>query len=93
MKINILVRLKNKAFWIAIIPAIFLLIQIVARVFGYELDFGNLPDELIELVNVIFMILTIVGVVTDPTTKGIGDSKRALGYNEPFSDKEVKAND
>lgn len=91
MKINILVRLKNRAFWVTIIPAILLLIQCVASVFGYSLDFGMLSDKLIAVVNAVFAVLAILGIVTDPTTKGIGDSERALSYEKPFSDKEEKS--
>ena len=60
--INWLVRIKNKSFWIALIPAILLLIQVVAAVFG---------------------VLAILGIVVDPTTSGITDSKQALTYTEP----------
>ena len=60
--INWVVRIKNKAFWVALIPAVLLLIQVVAAVFGYTLD---------------------LGVITDPTTKGITDSDQALTYTEP----------
>ena len=41
--INWKVRIKNKLFWIALIPAVLLLVQTVCSVFGIELDFGNLP--------------------------------------------------
>lgn len=81
--INWLVRLKNKTFWVAIIPAILLLVQVVAAVFGYELDLGDLGNKLLDVVNAAFSVLVILGVVTDPTTNGIGDSKQALTYTEP----------
>ena len=29
------------------------------------------------------ILLTILGIVNDPTTRGLGDSARALGYREP----------
>ena len=80
MKINWIVRIKNKAFWLAIIPAVLLLIQAVADVVGYQLDFGDISDKLIAVVNAVFLVLSILGIVTDPTTDGIGDSTRALTY-------------
>lgn len=83
MKINWLVRVKNKNFWIAIIPAMLLLIQVVAAVFGYTLDLGDLGNKLLAIVNAAFSVLTILGVVTDPTTAGISDSTQALTYSEP----------
>lgn len=83
MKINWLVRVKNKAFWVAIIPAVLLVIQAVASVFGYTLDFGDLGNKLLAVVNAVFSVLVILGVVTDPTTEGVTDSKQALTYTEP----------
>ena len=41
MNINWIVRVKNKAFWVAIIPAVLLLVQVVAAVFGFTLDLGD----------------------------------------------------
>ena len=81
--INWLVRIKNKTFWIAIIPAILLLIQVVASIFGYTLDLSELGDKLLSIVNAIFSILVVLGVVADPTTAGITDSEQAMTYTEP----------
>ena len=85
MKINWLVRLKNKNFWISVIPAILLLIQVVAAVFDFKLDLGELGNKLIAVVNAVFVLLTILGVVNDPTTAGISDSTQALTYSKPKS--------
>lgn len=84
--INWLVRVKNKAFWVALIPAVLLLIQVVAAVFGLTIDLGDLGNKLLDVVNALFMILAILGVVTDPTTAGITDSTQALEYTEPKKD-------
>lgn len=81
--INWLVRAKNKAFWIALIPAILLLIQVIAAVFGITLDLGDLGNKLLAVVNALFAVLSILGIVTDPTTSGITDSEQALTYTEP----------
>jgi phi LC3 family holin len=83
MNINWQVRLKHKTFWLAIIPAVLLLAQAVASVFGFTLDFTDLAGKLAAVVEAAFVVLTILGIVVDPTTKGIGDSARALGYTEP----------
>ena len=83
MNINWTVRIKNKTFWLALIPAVLLLIQVVAAVFGFTLDLGDLGDKLIAVVNALFAVLVILGVVTDPTTEGVGDSVQALSYTEP----------
>ena len=84
--INWIVRIKNKNFWLAIIPAVLLLVQTVAAVFGYSLDFGELGNRLIAVVNAEFGVLVILGVVNDPTTAGIADSKQARTYSSPKED-------
>ncbi len=86
MKINWKVRIKNKNFWLTIIPAVLLLIQVVASVFGFALDLGDLGNRLLAVVNALFGVLAILGVVTDPTTAGVSDSALALTYSEPKGD-------
>lgn len=86
MKINWLVRVKNKAFWVALIPAVLLLVQAVAALIGVSIDLGEIGDKLLQVVNAIFTVLAILGIVTDPTTTGIGDSERALTYTQPWTD-------
>lgn len=81
--INWKVRIRNKNFWISIIPAILLLVQMVADLFGYRLELGDLGSKLLGIVDALFAVLTILGIVVDPTTKGIEDSERAMGYDEP----------
>ena len=77
------VRIKNKTFWLTVIPAVLLLIQVVAAVFGYTLDFGDLGNKLLAVVNAVFALLAILGDVNDPTTAGVADSTQALTYLEP----------
>ena len=36
------------------------------------------------LIGTVFALLALLGIVVDPTTEGIGDSERALGYDEPY---------
>lgn len=84
--INWTVRIKNKNFWLAVIPAVLLLIQAVAAVFGFTLDLGDIGNKLIAVVNAAFGVLVVLGVVVDPTTAGIADSKQARGYNFPKED-------
>lgn len=83
MKINWTVRIKNKTFWLAIIPAMLLLIQAVGNVFGLALNFDNLSANLIAVVNAAFVVLAILGIVVDPTTAGTSDSAQAMTYTEP----------
>lgn len=86
--VNWTVRVKNKTFWLTLIPAVLLLIQVTAAVFGYTLELGGLGDKLLDVVNALFAVLAILGIVTDPTTKGVGDSSQALTYDKPKDDKE-----
>ena len=71
--INWIVRIKNKSFWLAAIPALLLLVQTVAALFGFTLDLGKIGDKLLAVVN-------------DPTTAGISDSKQARTYISPKED-------
>nr|DAS21215.1 MAG TPA: holin [Caudoviricetes sp.] len=84
--INWKIRMQNKTFWLALVPAFLLLIQAVAQVFNVSLDFTNLNKDLLNVVNTLFVVLTILGVVTDPTTKGMSDSTQALTYSKPKED-------
>lgn len=83
MSINWTVRLKNKAFWLALIPSLLLLVQQLAAVCGFTLDLTALQEQLMGLVGTVFTLLALFGVVNDPTTAGASDSARALGYTEP----------
>lgn len=82
--INWKVRIKNKNFWIALIPAVLVLVQVVAAVFGITLDLSDLGEKLLAVVNALFVVLAILGIVTDPTTAGVGDSDRAMTYDRPY---------
>ena len=81
--INWLVRIKNKTFWVTAIPAVLLLIQSVAGVFGFSLDLGDLGNKLLAVVESAFIVLAALGIVVDHTTTGVKDSKQALTYIEP----------
>ena len=83
MSINWKVRIRNKSFWLALIPAALLLVQVCAAPFGYEWDFGVLNAQLAAIVNALFAVLAILGIVADPTTKGMCDSEQALSYEKP----------
>lgn len=81
--INWTVRLKNKTFWLSLIPAVLLLVQVVAAVFGINLDMGDLGNKLLAVVNAVFAVLVILGIVNDPTTSGMSDSAQAMNYTKP----------
>lgn len=81
--INWRVRIKQKYFWISIIPAVLLLITQVCAVFGLNIDTAVISEQLLAIVNTVFIILAILGIVADPTTEGISDSSLAMTYDKP----------
>lgn len=83
MNINWKVRFCNKNFWLAFIPAILVLIQAVGAVFGIQIDLTEIQQNILDVVNAVFIVLAIIGVVNDPTTKTLNDSKQAMTYTTP----------
>lgn len=84
MSINWKVRIKNPVFWVTVIPSIVSLAYLVLAVFGVtpSITENVIVDALLALVGA----LTTVGVLVDPTTKGVSDSKQAMGYTKPKSE-------
>ena len=66
-------RVKNKVFWLTFIPAILLVVQVVAAPFGYQFDFVVLNQQLAAIVNAVFAVLVILGIPVDTSTAGFGD--------------------
>ena len=91
MGVNWKVRIKNKNFWLAVIPALALVVQAVAAIFGYTIDLTTLVGKVQAAVNAVFALLVILGVVNDPTTAGLNDSRRAMSYDEPWQDEPEEA--
>lgn len=83
MKINWLVRIKNKVFWVTLIPMAFLLVQQICAMFGLNLGLSAIQEQVLGIVGTVFGILALLGVVNDPTTKGASDSERALSKAKP----------
>ena len=71
--INWRVRIKNRAFWLSLIPAVLLLLQQALRLCGVDFDPGQLEGQLTGLIGTVFSILALLGIVADPTTPGIRD--------------------
>ena len=92
-RINWKVRIRNKTFWTSLIPALALLAQAIAAPFGFTLDLTKLTGQILAIIDAIFVVLVILGVVNDPTTAGLSDSERAMTYEEPWSDKDAELTD
>lgn len=88
--INWKVRIKNKSFWLSVVPAALLLIQVIAVPFGYQFKLDVINNQLLDIINATFAFLSILGVVTDPTTHGVSDSERALKYDKPKIENNTK---
>lgn len=81
MKLNLKVRMKNPVFWLTMIPALASCVYTVLGLFGVVPSISE--DTLINALTAIVTALTTLGVLTDPTTKGVSDSERALEYSKP----------
>lgn len=81
--INWKVRIRNRQFWLSLIPCLLLLIAQICGMFGLEIDLSDIGARLLDIVTTVFLLLSILGIVTDPTTAGIGDSALAMTYEIP----------
>lgn len=98
MNINWKVRFKNPTFWIGLIGAIGAPILAYLGLTAADLttweSVGGVARTAIAnpylLGMVAFSVLSFLGIVTDPTTKGLGDSTRALTYDEPSDGTEAQ---
>lgn len=69
-------RIRSKAFWITLVPALVVLAQMVGNIFGLDMSkLTGLSEQLIGVINALFVVLSILGIAVDPTTKGIKDNK------------------
>ena len=82
--INWKVRIRNKNFWMAFIPAILIIIKQALAIFGIELDLSGVSGAIMNIIEEVFLILGLIGIINDPTTQGLGDSYRAMGYDKPY---------
>ncbi|MBR5291706.1 MAG: phage holin [Clostridia bacterium] len=81
MKINWTVRFKNEVWLTSFISFV------VATLYQLLAMFDVAPivtqGEVMQIVAAVLQLLSLLGVIVDPTTKGMGDSERALAYTEP----------
>ena len=78
------VRFKNKVwlglFFSLIVGFIFNILRL------FEVDPSITENTILNVVDQLLTFLGLIGVIVDPTTAGVGDSKRAMTYEEPFKD-------
>lgn len=84
MKINFPVRMKNIWFWVGLLGVILSAMGVSPEMFT---SWESVFQALRELVSNPYMlgcvVMAVLGVLTDPTTKGISDSKLAMTYEKP----------
>ena len=86
MKINWKVRFKQPTFWIATIPVVISFVYSILALFGVV---PSITEDIVQNAFIaIVMVLAQFGIVVDPTTKGVGDSARAMSYNKPIGGEE-----
>ena len=88
MKINWKVRFKNVT-WLTMFISL-----IVGFVFNMLKMFDIVPaiteNQIMTIISQVLTFLGLIGVLVDPTTAGIGDSNRAMNYEEPYKDPDSK---
>lgn len=88
VKVNIPVRLKNPWFWVGIASVVIAALGVDPQQFvSWDSLGGYIVDVLRNPVQLVTVVLAVLAVFIDPTTSGIGDSARALGYEKPLKDK------
>lgn len=89
MKTNWKVRFKNKLWLTSFISCILTFAYTILAMFDiYPLLTEN---SAIRVMDAILMALSLMGVIVDPTTAGLGDSERAQGYDKPWKDEPATA--
>lgn len=81
MKINWKVRIKNPVFWLTMIPAVASFVYTMFGLFGIVPSISE--DMIVNAFTAIVSALTTLGVLVDPTTKGLKDGALGITYTEP----------
>ena len=81
MKINWKLRFQNKTTLTALVLALVALVYQVLGVCGVVPRVSQ--DQVTTIISMVINILCLLGIVVDPTTAGVGDSARAMSYDEP----------
>lgn len=88
MKINWKVRLRSGTFWMGIVSAVVAAVFTIIPLCGVELPVT--AEQVMHAATLVLMIPSAIGIISDPTTKGMSDSQMALTYEKPRSDSEEK---
>jgi len=88
MQMNWKVRFKNKVWLSSFIAAIVTFIYTMLGMF--DVAPAITQNSVMNVINAILMMLCLMGVIVDPTTNGLGDSDRAMTYEEPYKDSRIE---
>ena len=84
MKVNVPVRFKNPWFWVGVASVAITAIGVDPQTFtSWSAVWMGIKAVLGNPVQLVTMCLAVLSVFIDPTTAGVGDSERALGYYAP----------
>jgi len=84
MKINWKVRFKNPT-WLSMFLS--LIVGFVFNILGMlDIAPGVTKNQVMEIISQVLTFLGLIGVLVDPTTQGLSDSNRAMGYEKPYQD-------
>jgi phi LC3 family holin len=84
MNVNWKVRFKNKAWLCSFFSLIISFIYTLLSMF--DVFPAITQNTVMQVLNQVLTMLGLLGVIQDPTTVGLNDSKRALSYEEPWDD-------
>ena len=84
MNINWKVRFQNKAFLTGLISLVVVFIYDLLQLLGIVPVVTQ--SVVMQVAEGILTILGMVGVIADPTTAGLTDSRQALTYTSPKQD-------
>ena len=84
MQINWKVRLQNKTFLTGLISLVVVFIYDLLQLL--EIAPAVTQSAVMQVAEGILTILGMVGVIADPTTAGVADSKQAMTYDVPKQD-------
>lgn len=91
--INWKVRLKNKYFWLSVVPFICVIIARILDYLGYTFTESDLTEVLSNVIELVFYVLIGLGIVNDNTTAGLSDSYNALSYEKPKEYNDTESED
>lgn len=88
MNINWKVRVKSGPFWLGIASAVIMAVFYILNLCGVVTNVT--AGQIIEVVQLLLLIPASIGIISDPTTKGVQDSQIAMSYTVPKVDEKTK---